>query len=375
MPKTTYVLDCGVNQSTLFNSKTKEVIRITHDEVLELHKRLEPNSTLICEYAHLGCDRKPLSLSQPFTSDELKQIYNDLEKNSIKLKLFPQQSTPRACAYSGLPKLDDNDPVSIYNLVQDFPEISMMNPPKDFKPSKKREWSWRMKDQVNYTLNLARRYKYLDEDDKNTEVEVLDEWKNDDNDNGEEKKKGEDFSNADGDKHGAYNQNVSPEKSSNRESSPVDDDDDVEIKAEEKEKADFQQNGSDVRHSGKEYQTNNESAQVTEVKEEENKEDEDKKKDEKPVKTEKTFKVERTERSKMISQLKQEYGNSFNPFKILGITASQETPELVKKKCRELRLKEHPDKGGDKEKFDMIQKACDVLMRTQTPLKKKKKGN
>jgi hypothetical protein len=79
--------------------------------VLELHKRLEPNSTLICEYAHLGCDRKPLSLSQPFIADELKQIYNDLEKNSIKLKLFPQQSTPRACAYSGLPKLDDNDPV------------------------------------------------------------------------------------------------------------------------------------------------------------------------------------------------------------------------------------------------------------------------
>ena len=95
---------------------------------------------------------------------------------------------------------------------------------------------------------------------------------------------------------------------------------------------------------------------------------EDKKK---PEKTDKTFKVERTERSKMISQLKQEYGNSFNPFKILGITASQETPELVKQRCRELRLKEHPDKGGDKEKFDMIQKACDVLMRTQTPLKKK----
>ena len=79
MSKTTYVLDCGVNQSTLFNSKTKQVIKITHDEVLELHKRLEPNSTLICESAHLGCDRKPLSLSQPFIADELKQIYNDYQ--------------------------------------------------------------------------------------------------------------------------------------------------------------------------------------------------------------------------------------------------------------------------------------------------------
>ena len=133
-------------------------------------------------------------------------------------------------------------------------------------------------DKFGCTVNKDSLIKVEDEDDKNTEVEVLDEWKNDDNDNGEEKKKGEDFSNADGDKHGAYNQNVSPEKSSNRESSPVDDDDDANIEPEKKEKADFQQNGSDVRHSGKEYQTNNESAQVTEVKEEENKEDEDKKK-------------------------------------------------------------------------------------------------
>lgn len=98
---------------------------------------------------------------------------------------------------------------------------------------------------------------------------------------------------------------------------------------------------------------------------------EDKKKDEKPAKTEKSFKVERTERSKMINQLSAETGKKFNPFKILGITAREETPELVKKKCRELRLKNHPDKGGDKDKFDMIQKACDILLKTQTILKKK----
>ena len=96
--------------------------------------------------------------------------------------------------------------------------------------------------------------------------------------------KGEDFSNADGDKHGAYNQNVSPEKSSNRESSPVDDDDDVEIKAEEKEdevKKDANLHYGGVRHASKEYEQGNESAQITEVKEdkeEEKEEDDDKKK-------------------------------------------------------------------------------------------------
>lgn len=96
---------------------------------------------------------------------------------------------------------------------------------------------------------------------------------------------------------------------------------------------------------------------------------EDKKKTDKPVKTEKTFKVERFERNKMIGQLSQEIGRKFDPFKILGIKASQESPELVKKRCRDLKLINHPDKGGDKDKFDMIQKACDVLLKTQTPLK------
>jgi hypothetical protein len=93
----------------------------------------------------------------------------------------------------------------------------------------------------------------------------------------------------------------------------------------------------------------------------------------KPVKSgksKKNFKVERFERTKMIQQISSEIGKTFNPFKILEMKASQETPELVKSKCRELRLKNHPDKGGDKEKFDMIQKACDVLLKTQTIIKK-----
>jgi len=86
---------------------------------------------------------------------------------------------------------------------------------------------------------------------------------------------------------------------------------------------------------------------------------------EKIEKKEKDFKVNRFERSQMLRKLKEEYGTSFNPYKILQITAKEETPELVKKKCRQLRLKNHPDKGGDKKTFDLIQKACDLLLKTQ----------
>lgn len=164
----TYVLDCGVNQSTIYDAEKDVVTTLSHDDVLELHNVLEPNSTLICEYAHLGCPRGERSLSQPFEADELLTFYENLKEKNITLKLFPQQSTPRACAYSGLPKSDENDVKSIYLLLKDFPEISLMNPPKSFDISDKRETAWTMKDEINYTLNIARRYSYNDERDMNT---------------------------------------------------------------------------------------------------------------------------------------------------------------------------------------------------------------
>jgi hypothetical protein len=82
-----------------------------------------------------------------------------------------------------------------------------------------------------------------------------------------------DFANADGDKTNAQGkQDVEPNKSSNRESSPVDDDDDVNITAEEEEvKKEIQGTGSGsfgVRHSGMEYNTNQETQQITKVPEE-----------------------------------------------------------------------------------------------------------
>ena len=163
-----YVLDCGVNQSTIFDVEKNTVTKIKHEDVLELYKQIEAGSEIIVEYAHGGCPRQDRSLSQPFTASELLTFYENLREKNITLKLFPQQSTPRACAYSGLPKLDENDPRAIHKLVSDFPQISMMNPPSSFEVSDKRKLSWEMKNDINYTLNVARRYGYNDENDMNT---------------------------------------------------------------------------------------------------------------------------------------------------------------------------------------------------------------
>ena len=190
--KIDYVLDCGMNTATLYNAKTGEVKTIRHYDLLNLPGDLPRGSTIMCEYAHLGCPRKKRSLSQPFEAHLLLDLYKRFEEHDITLKLFPQQSTPRAVNYTTSKKLgewsmsdesgseyilgeiwgkdDERDPESLHTLQSDFPEISLMNPPKSFELSDKRAESYEWVADSNMYLNIARRYSYVkgqgDEGDK-----------------------------------------------------------------------------------------------------------------------------------------------------------------------------------------------------------------
>jgi len=154
--KVTHVVDCGSRQSTIYTVKTDTTEVLGHDEVLNLPERLPNGSVVVAEKAHLGAERTQFSLSQPYTRDQLGDLYDRFEANQMELWLFPQRSTPRACAYSGLPKSDMNDPKSIYLLLKDFPEISMAKPPKNFDPSPKLKEQWLYKRLTGHYVNVAR---------------------------------------------------------------------------------------------------------------------------------------------------------------------------------------------------------------------------
>jgi hypothetical protein len=142
---------------------------ISHAEVLNLPESLPRGSTIVCEYAHLGCPRRKRSLAQPFSVDQLLDLYKRFEERGITLKLFPQQSTPRAVNYAkgilDLPgtkykkpwvKTDLNDPISIHLFLRDYPDVSLMNPPRSFEPSAKREESYEWKMDSDLYLNILR---------------------------------------------------------------------------------------------------------------------------------------------------------------------------------------------------------------------------
>ena len=98
---------------------------------------------------------------------------------------------------------------------------------------------------------------------------------------------------------------------------------------------------------------------------------EEKKKPVKKPMADKGFKINRRERTKLLNEWNDErFGAGLKRVKlhpILDMKASEETPALVKEKCKELRLRYHPDKNSepDKEKFDMVQRACKILLDTQ----------
>ena len=97
---------------------------------------------------------------------------------------------------------------------------------------------------------------------------------------------------------------------------------------------------------------------------------EEKKKPVKKPMADKGFKINRRERTKLLNEWNDErFGAGLKRVKlhpILDMKASEETPALVKQKCKELRLRYHPDKNNepDQEKFDMVQRACKILLDT-----------
>ena len=160
---TMVTIDCGNNYATIYLPDKDKVEVISRDQLLSLPNLLAPGTTLVGEASHIGTPQGESSLSQPFKEEMLLEWYKRLKDNDIDLKLFPQKSTPRACGYAKLEKSDINDPKAIYILLQDFPQISLMNPPSGFAIAPVVQEGWDFKTITNNILNIQRAYTVWDD--------------------------------------------------------------------------------------------------------------------------------------------------------------------------------------------------------------------
>jgi len=161
MKKITHVVDSGCNSATVYIVQEDRVEKFDHQTLLEFLVKLPKNSFIVSEDSHLGAERTEFSLSQPFTRYELLGLYDDLKSNGVTLRLFPQKQTPRACAYSGLEKCDENDPKSIYMFLKDHPKVVavLKKPMKSFDLDPVRKASYAYKKLTDAFINRARREK------------------------------------------------------------------------------------------------------------------------------------------------------------------------------------------------------------------------
>ncbi len=157
------IVDCGRNESTMLVDG--EISYHSHANLFNEVLKLSRGTKVVSEEAHLGTPRRDLSLSQPFTADELTVFYNNCAKKGIELRWFPQQSTYNAQVYyrkkhqltqEEFPKSDENDPKAIYLYLIDHVRTSLGKPKKSFEANPVREEANKLKKQLNCDLNRAR---------------------------------------------------------------------------------------------------------------------------------------------------------------------------------------------------------------------------
>jgi hypothetical protein len=160
--KNLITIDCGSDGNHYFDHvHFKDSKKISYDDLLKLPYKYK-NTLFVSEVAHFDRPRTMKSFAQPFTKEELIQFKDACLKNNNQLRLFPERQTPKACAFSGKDKSDENDPISIFMYLNEYPHLinSLQKPSETYEPSILRLEGWEFKKNINQFLNYSRRNNY-----------------------------------------------------------------------------------------------------------------------------------------------------------------------------------------------------------------------
>ena len=122
-------------------------------------------SLLVVERAHLATPQTHRSLAQPFTADQLLDIYRRALHAGVVLKLFPHHHTRKARDWAALncsdlvefgKSSDINDARGLAHYVRWNNGVALCNPPTSFAPSRQRTYGQKVRKQSNIVLNAAR---------------------------------------------------------------------------------------------------------------------------------------------------------------------------------------------------------------------------
>ena len=88
------VIDCGKNSATIYWPNSDRCEEVPAPEILNLPELLPEGSMLVGEAAHYAAERKKFSLAQPFSGDQLLDLYRRFNNKRIHLNFFHKDLDP-----------------------------------------------------------------------------------------------------------------------------------------------------------------------------------------------------------------------------------------------------------------------------------------
>ncbi len=158
-------LDFGSCKVHFYMARSRKSGSVPPEKLVSWLARLSRGTLVVCEWAHLAVPQTQKSLAQPFTAEQLQDVYKMLAGRGVTLKLAPHGHSRRmresvSVAHPGLiadsEKSDSADAISLALFVSEFNEISLADPPRSFAKSAARVYGQKVRDASNTVLNAER---------------------------------------------------------------------------------------------------------------------------------------------------------------------------------------------------------------------------
>lgn len=161
--------DLGAGIIYLFKYHLRTPVEVRIEEFSEAAASLGEKTLLVMEKAHLGTPQTSKSLAQPFTPDELLEIYRGCEQAGVDVRLFPHAHTRKARDWVAVnfpgevefgKTTDENDAKGLAFYVANHNGISLAKPPKTFERSDASKYGDQVRFHANIVLNASRSERY-----------------------------------------------------------------------------------------------------------------------------------------------------------------------------------------------------------------------
>lgn len=166
-------IDFGSNIAHYYKARCKQQGKMAFRQLFAWLVQLPSGTLVVCESAHLGVAQTSLSLAQPFTAEQLLDLYSQLRSRGVTLKLAPHAHTGkrmRLWVYRHFKELmrtaektDAADALALAVYVDQCNGISLANPYASFDRCPKRDFGIAVVKRSTAVLNAERTSDYRGE--------------------------------------------------------------------------------------------------------------------------------------------------------------------------------------------------------------------